>query len=64
MTIEEWLRIADGWRDTDEAPGELIRALAAEVERLRAIETRARDIANEPGPTDQVWLAREILGEV
>jgi hypothetical protein len=37
MTIEEWLRMAEGWRDTDEAPGELIRALAAEVERLRAV---------------------------
>lgn len=41
----------------------LIASLNEKVERLRAIETRARDIANEPGPTDQMWLAREILGE-
>jgi hypothetical protein len=37
MDIEEWLAVAAGWRDTDEAPGELIRALAAEVERLREV---------------------------
>jgi hypothetical protein len=35
MNIEEWLRIADGWRDTDEAPGELIRALASAVTRVQ-----------------------------
>lgn len=35
MTIDEWLRVADGWRDTDEAPGELIRALASAVAQVQ-----------------------------